>query len=317
MTRSATRPRPRTRTATSRPPAYDGDGRVTSVTQPAYTPPGRIVGDHRDRPPTPTTRTGTSPPSTDPGATSPPATYDALGDVTSVTDPQLPGQSAPGTWTYTYDADGEQLSATDPLGNTTQADLRLLRERRHVHRPAAPTPPSTPTTTWATRRWPTTPGRVGHREHLRPPGRADLGDQRRRGHQSTYDYDDQGNLADANNPDGSFAQYGYDQAGQPDLGHRLRRGRRPGRRRRELRSESFGYDPDGDQTSAKDWNGDTTTYGVQRGRASSPARSSRCRPPRRSRPATGTTRPGTRRRPPTATATPPGPRTTRGTCPSR
>ncbi len=78
------------------------------------------------------------------------------------------------------------------------------------------------------------------------------------GDESTYDYDDQGNLAYAYNPDGSFAQYGYDQAGRPTAVTDY--GAAPaGQAAPQLRSESFGYDLNGDQTSATDWDGTTTT----------------------------------------------------------
>src|ERR1700680_2361498 len=100
--------------------AYDGAGRVTSVTGPAYTPPGSA---------TPITATASSAYDglghltkvTDPLGNTTSYTYDALGDVTSQTDPQLTGQSAPGVWNYSHDNDGEQLSATSPTGAQTQA----------------------------------------------------------------------------------------------------------------------------------------------------------------------------------------------------
>ena len=136
---------------------YDGDGRVTSVTQPSYTPPGSSA------------------------AITAPTTYgyDEDGNLTSVTDPNgnittstpttrsatftsrptrsFTGQSAPGTWTYTYDSDGEQLSATSPTAGRDPGHLRLLRRPGHLDpghplsRAPPTTPPATPTTTWATR----------------------------------------------------------------------------------------------------------------------------------------------------------------------
>ena len=60
-------------------------------------------------------------------------------------------------------------------------------------------------------------------------------------------------------PDGSFENYGYDQAGEltsvSDWGPAP-----PMQASPELRSESFGYDADGNQTSATDWDGHTTAY---------------------------------------------------------
>ena len=72
--------------------AYDGDGRTTSVAQAAYTPPGTSSAI------TATTayaydEDGNLVSETDPRGQRHLPTYDALGDVTSVTDPQLPGQS--------------------------------------------------------------------------------------------------------------------------------------------------------------------------------------------------------------------------------
>ena len=99
---------------------YDSDGRVTSATQPGYTPPGSAA------PSTATTSyaydgLGNQTKVTDPRGNVTSYAYDALGDVTTQTDPQLTGQSAPGAWTYTYDNDGEQVSATSPTGGQTQA----------------------------------------------------------------------------------------------------------------------------------------------------------------------------------------------------
>ncbi len=99
---------------------YDGDGRVTSVIQPSYTPPGASTAI------TATTSyaydgNGNVIKVTDPAGNSISYGYDALGDLTSETDPQLTGQSAPGVSTYTYDNDGEELSATSPTGAETQA----------------------------------------------------------------------------------------------------------------------------------------------------------------------------------------------------
>jgi YD repeat-containing protein len=107
---------------------YDAAGRVTSVTQPSYTPPGASSAL------TATTRysyneAGNLAQVTDPAGNATTYTYDALGDLTAQTDPQLPGQSAPGQWTYTYDAAGEQLSATSPLSEKTQATWNYFREQ--------------------------------------------------------------------------------------------------------------------------------------------------------------------------------------------
>jgi len=236
--------------------AYDGDGRTTSVTQAAYTSPGASSA---------TTATtsyaydedGNLASETDPAGNLTSYAYDALGDVTSVTDPELSGQSGAGTWTYSYDADGEQLSATDPYGNETQQTYDYFGNV------ATSTDALTNTTTYGydylgDQTMTDTPdGSVttDTYDHL-----GELTSQTNgAGDESTYDYDDQGNLAHAYNPDGSFAEYGYDEASQ--LTSVADYGAAPaGQASAELRSESFGYDLDGDQTSVDDWNGDTTSY---------------------------------------------------------
>jgi RHS repeat-associated protein len=235
--------------------AYDGDGRQTSVTQAAYTAPGASSA---------TTATaayaydedGNLVSETDPEGNVTSATYDALGDVTSVTAPQLPGQSSPGTWTYAYDADGERLSATDPLGNTTRQTYDYFGNV------ATSTDALSNTTGYAydylgDQTMTDTPdGSVSTSTYdtLGEPTSVTDG----AGDDSTYDYDDEGNLAYAYNPDGSFAQYGYDQAGRLTAVSDYAAAP-AGQASPELRSESLGYDPDGDQTSATDWDGNTTT----------------------------------------------------------
>jgi RHS repeat-associated protein len=233
---------------------YDGDGRVTSVTQPSYTPPG-------GSPVTATTNyaydgDGNLVQVTDPAKNVTSYTYDALGDQTSETDPQLPGQSAPGVWTYSYDAAGELLSATDPLHNTTQATYDYFGDQ------ATATDGRSNTThfqhdylgdvTQAT-----TPDGVVTKstyDHLGElTSTADS-----YGDTTGYAYNHLGQISQVNNPDTSFAQYGYDPAGSltsiADYSAAP-----PGQGSTLLRSESFGYDPDGNPTSVRDWSGNTTT----------------------------------------------------------
>ena len=107
---------------------YDAAGWVTSVTQPSYTPPGAPSAL------TATTRysydeAGNLAQVTDRAGNATTYTYDALGDLTAQTDPQLPGQSAPGQWTYTYDAADERQSATSPLSEKTQATWNYFGEQ--------------------------------------------------------------------------------------------------------------------------------------------------------------------------------------------
>ena len=147
------------------------------------TPARRVLGAHRGHPLRYNGR-GTWPRSpTRPGT--PPRTPTTLGDLTARTDPQLPGQSAPGQWTYTYDAAGEQLSATSPLSEKTQATWNYFREQAtatdalnstahysydylgdqtQVTTPDGRWPPPAATTTWAS--WPARRTRTEHHQLL-------------------------------------------------------------------------------------------------------------------------------------------------------
>jgi RHS repeat-associated protein len=235
---------------------YDGDGRVTSVLQAPYTQPGSSSSITQ-----PTTyaydEAGNLVQATDPAGNVTQYGYDALGDVTSVTQPQLPGQSAPGVWHYTYDAAGEQLSAADPLGNTTQSTYNYFGEL------ASSTDALDHTTSYAY-------DYLGDLTTVTSPdgvvttaGYDHLGEQTSvadsRGDTTGYAYDYAGRLGRVTNPDGSYAQYGYDEAGDQtsvtDYGAAA-----SGQTAPQLRTESFGYDLNGERTSVKDWNGNTTNY---------------------------------------------------------
>jgi RHS repeat-associated protein len=235
---------------------YDGDGRVTSVTQPSYLPPGA------SSPISATTSyaydgDGNLVQMTDPAGNTTSYTYDALGDLTSETDPQLSGQSAPGVWNYTYDAAGELLSATDPMHDTTQATYDYFGNQATV------TDARGYTTTFqhdylgdVTQE--TTPDGVVSKNtynHLGELTSAADG----YGDTTSYAYNHLGEISQINNPDTSFAQLGYDPAGNltsvADYSAAP-----PGQASTLLRSESFGYDPDGNLTSIDDWNGNTSSY---------------------------------------------------------
>ena len=235
---------------------YDGDGRVTSVTRPSYTPPGASSAI------TATTsfgydENGNLVQQTDPQGNVTQFGYDGLGDLTSETDPQLPGQSAPGVWNFTYDADSEQLSAADPLGNTTHATYDYFGQQ------VTSTDALGNTTKYAH-------DYLGDQTSITTPDGSAISQTFDRlgeltssadayGNTSKFTYDDLGRLANAYNPDGSFAQYGFDQAG--NLTSLTDYGPAPaGQAAPQLRSASLGYDPNGNLTSAKDWNGNTTSY---------------------------------------------------------
>jgi RHS repeat-associated protein len=235
---------------------YDGDGRVISVTQPSYTPPGASSAI------TATTSfgydgNGNLTQVTDPAGNLTKYAYDALGDKVSVTDPQLPGQSAPGLWTYGYDAAGEQLSATDPLNNKTQATYDYFGEHATATDARSNTTSYThdylgDLTQTASPDGVVTKNTYDHLGELVSASDA-------YGNTTGYAYDYAGRIAQLTNPDSSFAQYGYDQAGK--LTSVTDYGAAPaGQVAPQLRSESSGYNADGKVTSAKDWNGNTTSY---------------------------------------------------------
>jgi len=154
---------------------YDGDGNVTSVTQPSYTPPGTSSAI------TATTQYGydalgnlTS--MTDPRGNTTSYAYNSLGEVISQTDPELTGQSAPGTWTYAYDAGGELTCATDPTGAVTQATYDYFGDQATATAAA-----SSCTGT---------------------------------GNTTSYSYNYLGEVAQATSPDGALTTNTYDQGGE-------------------------------------------------------------------------------------------------------
>ena len=243
--------------------AYDGDGRVISVTQPSYTPPGSSTAI------TATTSYGYDEDGnltsvTDPEDNTTSYGYDALGDVTSVTDPQLTGQSAPGVWAYTYDSDGEQLSATSPAGAETQAtydDFGDLATSTQDIRSSSGTAYDTtsysydylgdPLTT-------TTPDGVVTTDTYDALGELTSAENGA-GDTTSYAYNYAGQLAEVINPDGTSADYGYNGTGElasvTDYGASAEQGELPP----VLSASSYGYDPSGNQTSATDPDGYTTT----------------------------------------------------------
>jgi RHS repeat-associated protein len=226
---------------------YDGDGRITSVLQMAYTPPGASSSITQ-----PATyaydENGNLAQVTDPAGNVATYTYDALGDRTSATGP-LPGA----TWKYTYDASGDQLSATDPLQKTVrQANYNYLGE------PLTSTDALNNTTTY------TYDYRGGLTSVATPDNVVttatydDLGELTSvadaYGDTSSYQYDYAGRLSRATHPDGSYESYGYDEAGnKTSVADYTTAGSL-------LRSDTLGYDLNADLTSAKDWNGNTSTY---------------------------------------------------------
>ena len=193
----------------------------------------------------------------DPAGNTTSYSYDALGDLTSRTDPLLPGQSSPGTWTYSYDAAGEQLSETSPLHQTTQETWDYFGGQKTSTDALNNTTGYTydylgDQTSATTPDGSTTTSTYDHLGELTSTADA-YGDT------TTYTYNHSGQVSQVMNPDTSFTQYSYDQAGRL-TGVADYPAAPAGQGVTATRSESFGYDPDGNQTSVKDWNGDTTSY---------------------------------------------------------
>ncbi|GAA5178922.1 polymorphic toxin-type HINT domain-containing protein [Rugosimonospora acidiphila] len=204
---------------------YDQAGRPVATTTPAYTPPGggaTITATTREA------YDGLGQPSaiTDPLGNITTYTYDALGDLTGRTDPQLTGRSAPGGWSYGYDGDGEQTSSTDPTGAITQTTYDYFGD--------------VATTTQALR------SDTGIQYHTTTYGYDYQGEATTvtspTGVASTLAYDHAGELTSATDAYGNTTGYGYDYAG------RQVRVTHP-----DNTSTTDGYDQAGNLTSTTDW----------------------------------------------------------------
>jgi RHS repeat-associated protein len=238
--------------------AYDGDGRVLSVTQPSYTPPGTSSAIAA------TTKYGYDEDAnltsvTDPGGNTTSYAYDALGDVTSVTDPQLTGQSAAGVWNFTYDSDREQLSSTSPTGAQTDATYDIFGDQVTATQVVGSQNNTTsytfdylgdPLTT-------TTPDGAVTTDTYDALGElastANAYDDT-----TSYSYNYAGQLAEVVNPDQTSADYGYDSNGNltsvTDYGASAQQGELPP----VLATQTMAYDPSGNLISSKDADGVTT-----------------------------------------------------------
>jgi RHS repeat-associated protein len=243
--------------------AYDGDGRVVSVTQPSYTPPGSSSAV------TATTNYGYDEDGnltsvTDPEGNATSYAYDALGDLVSQTDPQLTGQSAPGVWTYTYDADGEQLSATSPTGGQTQSTYDYFGDvatSTQDIRTSSVTQANTTSYTYdylgdpltvTTPDGAVTTNTYDHLGELATTANI-YGDT------TSYNYNYLGDVSNVTNPDQSYTSYGYNPAGS--LTSEDQYGPPPASGiGSPLATQSYGYDASGNLTSYTDGNGHTTSY---------------------------------------------------------
>jgi RHS repeat-associated protein len=242
---------------------YDGDGRVASVSQPSYTPPGSS---------TPITATtgyaydgnGNLIKATDPEGNTTSYGYDALGDLTSETDPQLTGQSAPGVWAYTYDNDGEQLSATSPTGAETQATYDTFGDLATTTQDIRGGSGTTYHTTSYTYDYlgdpltVTTPDGVVTTNTYNHLGElASTADSF--GDTTSYAYNYAGQVSQVTNPDGTTDDYGYSAAGNP-TSVTVYGTAPPPQVPPVLAAQTMGYDPSGNLTSVTDPDNVTTSY---------------------------------------------------------
>jgi RHS repeat-associated protein len=243
---------------------YDGDGRVTSVTRPSYTPPGSTA------PITAPTKyaydgNGNLTSVIDPEGNTASYAHDTLGDVTSVTEPQLTGQSAAGVYAYTYDSDGEQLSATSPTGAETQATYDGFGDQiTSTQDIAASSGTQYDTTSYAydylgdplTATSPdgaVTTDTYDHLGELASTANA-FGDT------TSYAYNYAGDLAQVSNPDGTSQTYGYNPAGQQTSATSYGASAAAGALPPVLATQASGYDPAGNLTSVTDRDQVTTNY---------------------------------------------------------
>ncbi|MGW2519327.1 LamG-like jellyroll fold domain-containing protein [Streptomyces sp. NPDC001617] len=229
---------------------YDLDGRVQAVSDPAYTPPDG---------------SGTITPTTS-------YTYDALGDVHTVTDPlnkmasyvydQLGDQvrqTLPGDRVthIGYDTDGEVLNTTEPTGARTEATYDALGRRATSTQVERKPASAAYTTTYGY-------DGLGDLTSIKDP----------LGNTATATYDALGETSTVTDPLGNTTAYAYDAAGQVvrttapdstattqgyDQAERLVSTARLDANGATLSSTSYGYDAAGNQTSATDARQHTTT----------------------------------------------------------
>jgi RHS repeat-associated protein len=177
--------------------AYDADGQKVSETEPGYTPPGSSTATY------PTTvwtydALGDVTSVAEPDGQTTSTLYDQLGDVAQVTDPDN------GTTDYTYDTNGDKLSTTDPTGAQTQATYDWMgRQLTSTQLERYPAPQSLTTTdSYA----PTTGN---------PEGAFLSSEQTPDGVTTSYGYDNLGEMTSQTDAVGNTTKYAYDFTGQP------------------------------------------------------------------------------------------------------
>ncbi|MBY8879933.1 LamG-like jellyroll fold domain-containing protein [Actinacidiphila acidipaludis] len=174
---------------------YDLDGRPTAISAPAYTPPGSATAI------TPTAgavydAVGNLTEVTDGLQHTTRYTYDQFGDRAEVQRPAVDG-SVPTTHT-TFDTDGEALSVTDPTGAVTTATYDQLGEQLTSTAVVRQPTPASYTTTYEY------DGR-GDQVSVTLPG----------GEKSTATYDAAGRTLTSTDPLDNTTSYAYDLAGRP------------------------------------------------------------------------------------------------------
>ena len=192
--------------------------------------------------------------------------YSAFGDVTSITDPLLPGQATPGVTTLRYDPNRNRVSAQDANGYTTQYQHDADNELTGV---ILPLPTTSPTAVQSSISY-DSDGNVQSRTDFdgrtisyghdpldrlasisQPVTQPVLGAQTRLTQMS---YDGAGNRIVMTDPLGHVTQYGYDPANQQTSTSQLNAQGTP------VAVTGTGYDPLGNVRSATDANNHTTSY---------------------------------------------------------
>jgi RHS repeat-associated protein len=176
---------------------YDADGQKVSQTEPGYTAPGSS---------SPTTATttwaydalGNVTAVTQPDGQITRTLYDQLGDVAQVTDPD--GDATD----YTYDSNGDQLSTTDPTGAQTQATYDWMG--RQVTSTQLERYPTAQTLTTTDSYAPTTGN---------PDGAFLSSEETPDGVTTSYGYDNLGEMTSQTDGVGNATRYAYDFTGQP------------------------------------------------------------------------------------------------------
>ncbi|MFF8608780.1 LamG-like jellyroll fold domain-containing protein [Streptomyces sp. NPDC015346] len=232
--------------------AYDAEGRETSTTLPAYTPPGGTTAIQATSW-NEYNRLGQLSAEVDELGNRTTYTYTQLGDKASVTD------SSGGTTTYTYSTNGDELSATRPNGARQESTWDYLGHRLTVSDIV---------------RQPTQRAHTVTHEYDGPGGELSrtvsaagvpesykynvLGEKTEvtdaSGHINRFTYDMEGRVLTATDPDGTSTKNTYDAFGQLVATSDL------DAQGAVLRTMRTTYDREGNATSVTDYRGRTTTF---------------------------------------------------------